>query len=294
MVRNKTLRGVAVAAMLTLVASCSGAGDTTPTIPLEPTTTQQTTPPTTQPPLSQRLKDILDSLPQGKAAGSGDGIRSQLDTGSATYTMADFLTFAMTDIDTFWTGVFKAAGRQEPFVNVAYPGPGESVSLLCSTTRQSEPDDAVYCFWDDKIVITQEVAVQVWEGTIKANGNTDTTVSHAAGDFSVAYVVAHEYAHSLQSELGILQTVANPVRTYPVLKTELHADCWAGVWANSAYYRGILEAGDIEEGIRTAQDVGDYDYDKADHHGTPAQRAAAFMVGYSSGKPQDCWPFLSN
>jgi predicted metalloprotease len=137
------------------------------------------------------------------------------------------------------------------------------------------------------------LAVRLWEGTYRIVDSGDGT-RHATGDFSVAYAVAHEYAHSLQAELGVIASPANDYTlTYPVYKTELHADCWAGVWANSAYYQGLLEAGDIEEAFQSALDLGEYDYADPAHHGTPAQRSQAFMDGYNHGDPASCGPYLT-
>ncbi len=130
----------------------------------------------------------------------------------------------------------------------------------------------------------------MWEGQLRTNA--DPQGEQPAGDSSVAYIVAHEYAHSLQGELGLLPTVQDLTLKFPVYKTELHADCWAGVWANSAYHKAILEPGDIEEAARTTKDVGDYQVDHPKHHGTPQQRAEAFMAGYNAGDPRSCDPYL--
>jgi predicted metalloprotease len=86
----------------------------------------------------------------------------------------------------------------------------------------------------------------------------------------------------------ILPALQTDPRKYPVYKTELHAGCWG----NSAYYQGILEAGDIEEGIEAAMLLGDYKFTDPDHHSTPEQRARAFSAGYNSGVPANCDPWL--
>lgn len=158
---------------------------------------------------------------------------------------------------------------------------------MTSQCGTSDDLSAYYCTVSDQIVVSQSLAGRVWEGTIAAN--TDDDMQYETGDFSVAYVVAHEHAHSLQAELGILQP---DVLVYPTVRTELHAGCWAGVWANDADYEGILDDGDIEEAIATALDLGDYAIDDPLHHGTPAQRSEAFMLGYESGIPDDCEQYL--
>jgi predicted metalloprotease len=200
-------------------------------------------------------------------------------------TMKDFLDFVITDVDAYWSGVWEDAGRPEPQVTYAFPAAGEVLPSQCG--GPTDDLSAFYCPPDDEIIVSQSVAVQIWDGTIVTN--PDGNMQHKTGDFSVAYVVAHEYAHSLQAELGILRP---NVLVYPTVNTELHADCWAGVWANSADYEGILDRGDIEEAVQTTLDLGDYAIDDPLHHGTPAQRSEAFLTGYDSGIPDDCEPYL--
>lgn len=80
---------------------------------------------------------------------------------------------------------------------------------------------------------------------------------HAAGDFALAHVLAPEYAHNLQQELGVFDNSVTPnARPF-----ELQADCMAGVWAYSVFAKGDLERGDIQEATTAAQ-----------HHGTPEER----------------------
>jgi predicted metalloprotease len=135
---------------------------------------------------------------------------------------------------------------------------------------------------DDYIIISEVMATKIWLGQVGSYGQT----SDRSGDFSVAFAVAHEYAHNLQHELS-LYSAQLPVSSY-----ELHADCWAGVWANGAYYEGILEPGDIAEALDAAALVGEYEFDDPNHHGTPAERQNAFMTGYNSGQPPACNTFL--
>lgn len=202
--------------------------------------------------------------------------------------MSSFLAMVITDIDKYWTRVWQEAGYPPPYVNVIFPGPGEKIVNPCHN-RMTSDQDAFYCGVNDTIVISQVMAAEIWNGQVKAN--TDPATGNPSGDFSVALVVAHEYAHNLQTELGILPT-APAAPTYPVYKTELHADCWAGIWANSAYYEGILEAGDIEEGIQVMMLLGDYAFNDPGHHGTPEQRSKAFMTGYNSGLSGSCNSWL--
>jgi predicted metalloprotease len=245
-------------------------------------------PPDTSAPATAAPSPTTTQLPQQPAAGQGQQLRSTGGSAGSTATMASFMTTVMTDVDKYWTKVWQGAGYTEPYVNVIYPGPGEAVFTPCAN-RMTTDDDAFYCGTNDTIVISQVVATKIWNGEVKAN--TDPATGNLSGDFSVALAVAHEYAHNLQTELGIIP--APPAaELYPVYKTELHADCWAGVWANSAYYEGILEAGDIEEGIQATMLLGDNELNDPGHHGTPMQRHAAFIAGYNSGIPASCDSWL--
>ncbi|MCU1585602.1 MAG: hypothetical protein JWM49_2158 [Microbacteriaceae bacterium] len=257
-----------------------------------PSATDQPIPSASPVPTPQATGEPLDKtkpLPAGPEASSGEVLNSDLTTTNAASMMDDFLNYVLQDVDSYWTGVWAAAGYPEPSVNYAFPAPGEQVEVStgCTPDESGLTNDstAEYCASDDTIVISQTLATGIWDGTIRANMSANDRYS--TGDFSVAYVVAHEYAHSLQSELNLLDA-------FETYKTELHADCWAGIWANSAYYEGILEAGDIEEAFQTTLDVGDYEFNDPEHHGTPQQRSSAFMAGYNSGVPASCDTFLTS
>jgi predicted metalloprotease len=211
-------------------------------------------------------------------------------------TMFEFLESVLFDVDAYWSAVWADSGLPTPFVNYQFPGPGERVPIpaQCSPDPSGSSDDftAQYCPVDDAIVISQALAELIEDGEYEINQDADD--QYPTGDFSVAYVVAHEYAHSLQGELDLIPTPANDFTVqFPLVQVELHADCWAGVWANSAAERGILEPGDLEEAVQTTMDVGDYDTGAPAHHGTPAQRSEAFLTGYDSGEPVGCEGYLS-
>jgi predicted metalloprotease len=127
----------------------------------------------------------------------------------------------------------------------------------------------------------------------------------AGGDFAAAYVVAHEVAHHVQNELGILdqanqqrarvsETQSNAIS----VRIELQADCLAGVWANVAQQRfDILQKGDIAEAMNAAERIGD-DTLQANAgqrvrpdsftHGTSEQRQRWFMRGFQTGDVTQC------
>lgn len=124
----------------------------------------------------------------------------------------------------------------------------------------------------------------------------------AAGDFAQAYVIAHEVGHHIQDLTGRLAE-ANAAQARLSAKegnavqvqVELQADCYAGVWA--ARNRNRLEPGDVEEGMRAAEAIGDDTLQKAAQgyavpdsftHGTSAQRMEALRTGLASGNPAAC------
>ena len=121
----------------------------------------------------------------------------------------------------------------------------------------------------------------------------------APGDFAQAYVIAHEIGHHVQNVLGISdkvgamqarggKTEANRLS----VGLELQADYFAGVWAHHAQKRGILDPGDLEEGLRAASAIGDdrlqqqsqgYVVPDSFTHGSSAQRLHWFKKGFESG-----------
>jgi uncharacterized protein len=128
------------------------------------------------------------------------------------------------------------------------------------------------------------------------------------GDFAQAYVIAHEVAHHVQSVLGILQQVAAADEADPAgenarsVRVELQADCFAGVWAHSAYQRGALTQADFADALRAAAVVGD-DFltcaatgverpPESFTHGTSAQRQQWLTTGFEQGRPQACDTFV--
>ncbi|MEA5509612.1 neutral zinc metallopeptidase [Crocosphaera sp. UHCC 0190] len=104
---------------------------------------------------------------------------------------------------------------------------------------------------------------------------------HQVGDSAAYFSLAHEYGHSVQRHLGILK------KETPLVTLELQADCLAGAFFAATNYVGLLEPGDLEEGIMTAMMTGDYDYKHSSHHGTPQQRARSFLSGFHH--PKSCF-----
>jgi len=130
----------------------------------------------------------------------------------------------------------------------------------------------------------------------------------APGDFAQAYVIAHEVGHHVQNLVGTArqvheeqQSVGKAEANDLSVRMELQADCFAGVWANTAQRsRQLLSAGDIEEALAAASAIGDdriqrqtqgYVVPDAFTHGSGEQRVRWFRRGFESGKPDDCDTF---
>lgn len=130
----------------------------------------------------------------------------------------------------------------------------------------------------------------------------------APGDFAQAYVIAHEVGHHIQTITGVSDRVrAVQQRGSPAegnaeqVKMELQADCYAGVWA--ANDQNLLEPGDIEEGLRAAEAIGDDTLQKAAGqrpvpesftHGSSEQRMFWLKRGLDTGNPASCDTFSAD
>jgi hypothetical protein len=187
----------------------------------------------------------------------------------ATSSMESYLTSAVLNVHKFWQASFAVSNLKSPQVRYIWPVKGQSFQH--GNTCGTSGDDALYyCPADDTIVISQELARNLWEG------RWSNRTGAAAADFGVALFVAHEYAHNVQHELGLSGTEK---------AEEVHADCLAGVWAR--YSANILDAGDIQEGVAALTLLRD-ERTVGQTHGNAAERTQAFSTGYNSGLPVTC------
>jgi predicted metalloprotease len=134
----------------------------------------------------------------------------------------------------------------------------------------------------------------------------------SGGPLAQEYVVAHEYGHhvqQLQGNLGRAQQGAQGAEGNGV-RTELQADCYAGIWAHYASttkqestgvpYLQPLSDKDIQDALSAAASVGDDRIQKASTgrtnpeswtHGSSAERQKWFTIGYQTGDPKQCNTF---
>ncbi|MBS0269707.1 MAG: neutral zinc metallopeptidase [Proteobacteria bacterium] len=221
----------------------------------------------------------LPGSPQRQAAGNDDE--------------AVFVKRVLADTEDVWTSVFKSFGRD-------YPDPPLVLYSGITRTACGAGQAAMgpfYCPLDQKVYIDL-----AFYDELKRKFNV-------SGDFAQAYVIAHEVGHHVQKQLGILDKVqqlkeraddeatANQIQ----VRTELQADCLAGVWANlNDQMKKRLQPGDVEEALNAASQIGDDMIQRkmtgrvvpdAFTHGTAAQRVRWFKTGLESGRMDACDTF---
>lgn len=202
----------------------------------------------------------------------------------------DFVARVLTTTETVWSDVFPdqlgrsySAPQLVLFSEVTQSGcggaSGSSGPFYCPADQRAYLDTAFFGFMSQRL--------------------------GAGGDFAAAYVIAHEVAHHVQNELGILgqvhqlrATMSERESNALQVRVELQADCLSGVWAY--HVSDLLETGDLEEALNAAERIGD-DYLQAragrqpnPHsftHGTSAQRMRWFQNGRASGAVADCDTF---
>jgi predicted metalloprotease len=200
----------------------------------------------------------------------------------------EFISYLVSDIQDFWAETFSQSGRDYPITKlVLFTG---STSSGCGPA--SAATGPFYCPADRKVYLDLEFFDE-----LKSRFG-------APGDFAMAYVIAHEFGHHVQTATGVSQAVQDTVsqdgtRSNELsVKQELQADCLAGVWAHSAISE--LEAGDVEEALTAAAAVGDDRIQQGTSgridpeswtHGSSQQRQAWFTAGYRSGNVADCDTF---
>lgn len=231
----------------------------------------------------KRIEDVIADLEKVFERPERTSPVVQAEGRNEPQTIDAFLTDVLQDVDRFWTRTFATADLPEPRVSYVWIPPGSRVLTACGDA--ADDNAAFYCPADDTIYVAQSFAARLYEGVLQGLPGD----GKAAGDFAVAYVLAHEYAHNLQTELGIFSSL----RSETAKPFELQADCLAGVWAYSVFAEGAITDADIEEAAQTALAVGDFDVSNEQHHGTPEERRAALLTGFETGSPSSCDRFLT-
>jgi predicted metalloprotease len=230
---------------------------------------------------------------------TGSGGISQTSGGALTEAdrqAGKFVSVTLADTEEIWASIFRDQVGEvyNPVTLVLFKGATQSA---CGGA--SGATGPFYCPGDKKVYLDTEFF---------------TTMSRqmgAGGDFAAAYVVAHEVAHYVQDELGILGK-ANKIRRQLSkidsngisVRIELQADCYSGIWARHASQRfGSIEPGDLAEALNAAKQIGDDTLQRnagrtpMPHtftHGTSEQRQRWFAAGYKSGDIIACDTFGTN
>jgi predicted metalloprotease len=190
----------------------------------------------------------------------------------------------------FWNGVFQRSNRRYAYANtVFFTG---SVQTGCGYA--SSASGPFYCPADKRVYIDL--------GFFK---DAEDQLGVDVTPFVEAYVIAHEYGHHVQDQLGILEQIRGS-RQGPeskAVRSELQADCFAGVWAKNAVATGLVEEltqADINSGLDAAAAIGDDRIQERTQgqanpetwtHGSSEQRRRWFSRGYENGTPGACDTF---
>src|SRR4051812_5457611 len=144
--------------------------------------------------LHKRVQEVLGQIRRSlpRAQRTSPAVRSRGRTGRTT--IDAFLTDVLQSIDAYWTKTLRASGLPEPRLAYDWVPPGEVLRTGCGPAGQTA---AFYCPTDDTIYVAQAFAAQLWDGVAQGLPGERAGFGHAAGDFGVAYVVAHEYGHNL-------------------------------------------------------------------------------------------------
>ena len=226
------------------------------------------------------------AFPQVPESGSGASVPGSPDEDKEV----DFVSFVLDDAQGFWKQQFQAAGK--PYQRAKLVLFRNQVSSGCGLA--SSDTGPFYCPLDQKVYIDLGFFDEL------------NRRFKAPGDFAQAYVLAHEIGHHIQQQLGIEGKVRQQSQQNPddandlSVRLELQADCFAGVWGRSTYDRGILENGDLQEGLNAAASVGDDRIQSQTQgridpesftHGTSEQRAHWLQTGFDSGNLESCDTF---
>jgi predicted metalloprotease len=230
----------------------------------------------------------FEQFPAQQQAGEDSG--AMQNAPSAQSELVDFVSFVTGDLESFWEADFAKAGRDfSPARLVLFT---RAVDTGCG--RASSQVGPFYCPADNQIYVDLTFFRELADRF------------NAPGDFAQAYVLAHEYGHHIQTITGVTEQVDSASRENPdqrnalSVRVELQADCLAGVWAHSTFERGLLEEGDLDEGLNAAASVGD-DRIQAEStgqinpetftHGTAEERAGWFRRGFEDGDATACDTF---
>jgi hypothetical protein len=236
-------------------------------------------------------RDFLSLLSTGSVATPGttvnqpDAARDQQEQ-----PLVQFVTFVLNDTQNTWAQILPAQGV--PYRHAKLVLFRDSIDSACGQAQSAT--GPFYCSEDEKVYID----LGFYDELKQRFG--------APGEFAEAYVLAHEIGHHVQKLLGIEAKVRQAQQQNPQAANqlsvglELQADCLAGVWGHSTQQRNLLEAGDVDSGLKAAAAVGDDRLQRMSRgtvnpetftHGSSAQRTQWFQRGFQDGTIASCNTF---
>lgn len=241
-------------------------------------------------------KDFFQLLSSGDSSTPGT-TQSQSEPGTFETTpeeekLVDFVSFVLDDTQKEWAQLLPTLGK--PYQDAHLVLFRDAVESACGFAGAAS--GPFYCPGDQKVYIDLS-----FYNELQARFG-------APGDFAQAYVIAHEIGHHVQNQLGISSQVHEAAARNPdaanqlSVLLELQADCLAGVWGHAAAARGVLESGDLEEGLNAAAAIGDDRLQRQSRgtvvpdaftHGTSAQRVKWFRAGFEQGSLKACDTFAA-
>jgi uncharacterized protein len=218
--------------------------------------------------------DLMNNTP----APNGTDSNAPMNVSHQEEELTDFVSVVLADTEDVWSDEFEKRGMnyEEPKLVLFR----DSVQSACGAA--SSAVGPFYCPGDHKLYIDLSFYEDLKQRF------------QAPGDFAMAYVIAHEVGHHVQTLLHTGNQVPpeqKKTNEYSV-RFELQADYLAGVWANHAKGKGYLEKGDLEEAMNAANAIGDDNIQKKAQgyvipdsftHGTSEQRERWFLKGFENG-----------
>jgi uncharacterized protein len=218
--------------------------------------------------------DLMNNTPPT----NGSNTNAPMNVSSQEEELADFVSVVLADTEDVWSTEFEKRG-------IVYENPKlvlfrDSVQSACGAANSAV--GPFYCPGDRMLYIDLSFYQELKQRF------------QAPGDFAMAYVIAHEVGHHVQTLLhsGDEASPAEKRTNEYSVRFELQADYLAGVWAHYAEGKGYLEKGDLDEALNAANAVGDDNIQKKAQgyvvpesftHGTSEQRERWFNKGFKNG-----------